>query len=112
MILFRFHIFNIWALITIAVAPFRIIDEFQLDEVYSALTVLIAIFLFYKTYKYGPFGYSEFEEVKKKKKKKKKGPIEDFFFMLSDTFDFLFGWAMPIIVFYFFVSIMIWVFVG
>ena len=68
---------------------------------------MIAIFLFYKTYKYGPFGYSEFEEVKKKKKKKKKGPIEDFFYMLSDTFDFLFGWAMPFILVWLVLGILI-----
>jgi len=113
MILFRFWIFNVWALITIAVAPFRIIDKFQLNELYSGITVLVAIFLIYKTYNFCPHwvGSSAFKE-KKKKKKKKKGPIEDFFFMLSDTFDFLFGWAMPIIVFFLFSSIMVWVFNG
>ena len=114
MILFRFGMFNLMALIVIIIAPFRIIEEFQLNQVYSAITILAAIFLFYKTYNYCPHwpGSTAFEDdikTKKKKKKKKKGPIEDFFFMLSDTFDFLFGWAMPIIVFVIFLSIIVWV---
>ena len=70
----------------------------EVDKIIAILVVApITGFLLIKVYNYCGVWGSEPEEKKKSKKKKKKKSQPGFFWYVADTFDFLFGWAMPFI---------------
>ena len=96
MIIFKFWVFNILLMMTVLAAGVRVASE--VDDIIAILVVApITIFLLIKVYNYGGIWGSEPKEKKKSKKKKKKKSQPGFFWYVGDTFDFLFGWAMPFI---------------
>ena len=96
MVLFKFWAFNLLLMITVVAAGVRVASE--VDKIIAILVVApITIFLLIKVYNYGGIWGSEPKEKKKSKKKKKKKSQPGFFWYVADTFDFLFGWAMPFI---------------
>ena len=96
MILFKFWVFNILLMVTVFFAGVRIASE--VDKIIAILVVApITIFLLIKVYNYCFHWGSDPKEKKKSKKKKKKKSQPGFFWYVTDTFDFLFGWAMPFI---------------
>ena len=96
MVIFKFWVFNILLMVTVFAAGVRIASE--VDKIIAILVVApITVFLLIKVYNYGGIWGSYPKEEKKSKKKKKKKSQPGFFWYVADTFDFLFGWAMPFI---------------
>jgi hypothetical protein len=108
MIIFKFWVLNVAALITIVAGTIKILDEHRPNAFFAILIILGATLLFIKTYNYCFHWGSEPKEKKKSKRKKKEDPIINFFKSIYDIFDYFFGWAVPFVVLYFFISIMIW----
>ena len=108
MIFFRFWVFNVAALITIVAGTLKILDEHRPNAFYTILILLAATLLFIKTYNYCFHWGSEPKEKKKPKRKKKQDPIIKFIKEIYEVFDYFFGWAVPFVVLYFFISLMVW----
>ena len=83
-------------MMTVLAVGARVANE--VDTIIAILVVApITGFLLIKVYNYCFWWGSDPHEKKKSKKKKKKKSQPGFFWYVADTFDFLFGWAMPFI---------------
>ena len=106
MVIFKFWVFNVAALMTIVVGTIKILDKYQPNTIYTILIILVATLLFIKTYNYCFHWGSEPKEKKKIKRKKKQDPITKFFKGIYEVFDYFLGWAVIPIVAFLFITLM------